>query len=72
MSAAHVQPMDFCGSAGGQKHRAGSLVVGLIFSAVSVAIAFLQPDEFFSAYLLSFMAWLGVTMGSLAILMIRH
>ena len=35
-------------------------------------IAFTRPDEFFRAYLLAFMAWLGVTLGSMAILMIRH
>ena len=49
-----------------------SLVVGLIFAAISVAGAFTRPDEFFRGYLLGFMAWLGVTLGSMAILMIRH
>jgi hypothetical protein len=49
-----------------------SLLVGLIFAAISVAIAVTRPAEFFHAYLLAFMAWLGVTLGSMAILMIRH
>jgi hypothetical protein len=49
-----------------------SLVIGLIFAAVSVIGAFIRPDEFFHAYLLSFMAWLGVCLGSMAILMLRH
>jgi hypothetical protein len=49
-----------------------SLVVGLIFAAISLAIAFLRPDEFFRAYLLGYMLWLGVALGSMAILMIRH
>ena len=31
-----------------------------------------SPDEFFRAYLMAFMAWLGVTLGSMAILMLRH
>jgi hypothetical protein len=49
-----------------------SLVVGLIFAAISLLPAFLRPDEFFRAYLLGYMAWLGVALGSMAILMIRH
>src|SRR5271166_6622652 len=49
-----------------------SLVVGVIFAAISLVLALYRPDEFFRAYLLAFMAWLGVTLGSMAILMIRH
>ena len=49
-----------------------SLVVGVIFAVISGALAFIRPDEFFRAYLLGFMCWLGVALGSMAILMIRH
>jgi hypothetical protein len=49
-----------------------SLLVGLILGVSSVAGAFVRPGEFFRAYLLGFMAWLGVTLGSMAILMLRH
>jgi hypothetical protein len=49
-----------------------SLMVGLVFSVIAAPGAFLRPDEFFRAYLLAFMAWLGVTLGSMAILMLRH
>ncbi len=49
-----------------------SLIVGLIFSVIAVVGAWLQPDQFFRAYLMAFMAWLGVTLGSMAILMLRH
>src|SRR5579863_3397441 len=49
-----------------------SLFIGLIFAAISLALAFLRPEEFFRAYLLGYMAWLGVALGSMAILMIRH
>ena len=49
-----------------------SLVIGLIFAAISLVLAFVRPDEFFRAYLLGYMCWLGVTLGSMAILMIRH
>ena len=32
----------------------------------------MRPGEFYRAYLLGFMCWLGVALGSMAILMIRH
>src|SRR5271170_4161323 len=49
-----------------------SLVVGVVFAVISVILAFIHPDEFYRAYLLGFMCWLGVALGSMAILMIRH
>ena len=49
-----------------------SLVIGIVFALVSAALAFLRPDEFYRAYLLGFMCWLGVSLGSMAIVMIRH
>ncbi|MGH9545685.1 MAG: hypothetical protein ACRD23_10760 [Terriglobales bacterium] len=49
-----------------------SLLIGLVFSVFAGLGAWLRPDEFFRAYLLAFMAWLGVTLGSMAILMLRH
>ncbi len=49
-----------------------SLVIGLIFAVIAIGGAFLRPDEFFRGYLLAYMDWLGVTLGSMVILMIRH
>ena len=49
-----------------------SLIVGVVFTIVAVVLAFRNPDEFYRAYLLGFMAWLGVALGSMAIIMIRH
>jgi hypothetical protein len=49
-----------------------SLIVGVVFGIASAALAFLRPNQFFRAYLLGFMCWLGVALGSMAILMIRH
>jgi hypothetical protein len=51
-----------------------SLGVGLLFGVVSLVTA-IFPDtrvQFFRSYLLGFMLWLGVTLGSMAILMIQH
>src|ERR1700686_1791362 len=49
-----------------------SLIVGVVFGIVAVVLAFFRPEEFYRAYLLGFMCWLGVALGSMAILMIRH
>ena len=52
-----------------------SLLVGVIFSALAVGGIFVFPsgrEQFYRGYLLGFMAWLGVALGSMAILMIRH
>ena len=49
-----------------------SLVIGVIFAVISGVLAFTRPDEFYRAYLLGFMCWLGIALGSMAILMIRH
>jgi len=49
-----------------------SLIVGVVFGIVAAVLAFTRPDEFYRGYLLGFMCWLGVALGSMAIIMIRH
>jgi len=49
-----------------------SLLVGLVFGVIAAVGGCYQSVHFFRAYLLAFMAWLGVTLGSMAILMLRH
>jgi hypothetical protein len=49
-----------------------SLIIGLVFGVIAALGAWLRPGEFFRAYLMAFMAWLGITLGSMAILMLRH
>jgi hypothetical protein len=49
-----------------------SLMVGVVFAIGSVLLAIMNPDQFYRGYLLGFMCWLGVALGSMAILMIRH
>src|SRR5499427_6577520 len=49
-----------------------SLIVGIIFAIGAIALAFTRPDEFYRGYLLGYMDCLGVALGSMAIVMIRH
>jgi hypothetical protein len=72
MSAARVNQLDTMAPPIAKTIQSRSLVIGLIFAVVAIAGAFLRPEEFFRGYLVAFMAWLGVTLGSMVILMIRH
>ncbi len=49
-----------------------SLIIGVVFAVIAVVLAFRNPSEFYRGYLLGYMDWLGVALGSMAILMIRH
>ena len=72
MSAARANNLDLMSPPVVKTIQRRSLVIGMVFAVISLVLAFLRPDEFFRAYLLAYMAWLGVTLGSMAILMIRH
>jgi hypothetical protein len=49
-----------------------SLLFGGILAVLALIGAFLQPDEFFHAYLVGYMDWLGITLGATALLMLTH
>src|SRR5215472_13406565 len=49
-----------------------SLIVGVVFAIAAAILAVRNPDEFYRAYLLGYMCWLGVALGSMAVIMIRH
>ncbi len=72
MSAATTVHLDLTAPYVVKKISQRSLVIGVLFALGSVALAFTRPDEFYRGYLLGFMCWLGVALGSMAILMIRH
>src|ERR1700693_6462342 len=72
MSAAATPQLDLTAPPIVKKIAQRSLVIGGVFALISGALAFLRPDEFYRAYLLGFMCWLGVALGSMAIVMIRH
>jgi hypothetical protein len=72
MSSARANNLDLMAPPVAKTIQRRSLVIGLLFAAISLVLVFTRPDEFFRAYLLGYMCWLGVTLGSMAILMIRH
>src|SRR5258707_9234347 len=72
MSAATTPHLDLTAQEVVRKISQRSLVIGAIFAVIAVVLHFIRPQEFYRAYLLGFMCWLGVALGSMAILMIRH
>jgi hypothetical protein len=51
-----------------------SVGVGIVFGVLSLITAVIPDtrDQFFHSYLLGFMFWLGISLGSMAFLMIQH
>src|SRR5437660_1642366 len=49
-----------------------ALITGGIFAVVSAVLAFLKPERFFHAFLIAFIFWLGLTLGSLTLLMLQY
>ena len=52
--------------------RNKALVVGLVAGAFSIWGLFVDHDQFFRSYLLAFIYWVGLTLGSLLLLMVHH
>ena len=51
-----------------------ALGVGLLFGVASLIFALMPAtrEQFFHSYLIGFMLWLGVSLGSMALLMVQH
>lgn len=49
-----------------------ALIVGAVFVVLLVIGLFIDRAQFFHAYLVGFIFWVGITLGSLALLMLQH
>src|SRR5262249_40350949 len=49
-----------------------SIFIGLAGAIASIAGAFLSSENFYSAYLVGYIFWLGLALRSMAILMLHH
>ena len=52
--------------------RKQALLVGGAALGICIVGAFPNPDQFFRSYLLGYLFWIGIALGSLAILMLHH
>ena len=58
--------------AGVNRVQRGALIVGVVFTVLLVIGFFVDRAQFFQSYLLGFGFWAGITIGSLALLMLQH
>jgi|SRR5581483_6731953 len=72
MSATRVNHVDLLAPPVVETLQRRALVVGVGFAVVAAFGAVFETQQFFSAYLLGYMAWLGVSLGSMALLMLVH
>jgi hypothetical protein len=74
MTAARVNNSEFAAPEIVSTIHQRSLGVGIIFGVASLIAAILPGtrEQFFHSYLIGYMLWLGITLGSMAILMINH
>lgn len=49
-----------------------ALIVGVVALAICAAAGFINPAQFFRSYLIGFLFWLGIALGSLALLMLQY
>ena len=49
-----------------------ALIVGAVFTVLFVIGFFVNRDQFFQSYLFAFSFWAGISIGSLALLMLQH
>jgi hypothetical protein len=55
-----------------RRARGRALAVGLAGAAACVVGAIVNPTQFFHSYLMAFMFWLGVSLGSLVVVMMQY
>lgn len=72
MSTTHMTNLDLSAPPIIKQIGRRSLVIGAICSVIAIGLGFANPQVFFRGYLVSFMDWLGICLGSMVILMVRH
>jgi hypothetical protein len=74
MDSVTIHPTAFVLSPDHVLHRVqrGGLVVGVAALGLCGIGAFASPEQFFRSYLVAYLFWFGIALGSLAILMIHH
>jgi hypothetical protein len=52
--------------------QSSALIVGVIALLICIAGGFANPTQFFRSYLIGFLFWVGIALGSLALLMLQY
>jgi hypothetical protein len=67
-----MKPLGYTPPADLKRLSMSALLVGAVFTLLLLIGAFIDRGQFFRAYLIGFIFWIGVTLGSLALLMLQH
>src|SRR5437660_10352240 len=67
-----MKPLGFTPPAELSRVSMRALIVGAVFMVLLIIGAFFGGAQFFHAYLVGFVFWIGITLGSLALLMLQH
>jgi hypothetical protein len=67
-----MKPLGFTPPAELNRVTMRALIVGGVFMLLLIIGAFFGGAQFFHAYLVGFIFWIGITLGSLALLMLQH
>lgn len=68
----HVTPADFAPPPVIDRLRSRSMILGGVFGVLAIIGAIVDKELFLQAYLVGFMFWLGVTLGSMTLLMLQY
>lgn len=49
-----------------------AFIIGIALLILSIIGAFFSPEEFFRSYLMSYLFWIGLTLGSMAVVMMQY
>jgi hypothetical protein len=66
MSESTENPLNF------DKLQIRLVIAGAVLLVICLAAGFADRAEFFRSYLIAFLFWIGITLGSLALLMVQH
>jgi hypothetical protein len=67
-----MSPQDFKAPAGVDRIQMRGWIIGGVALVLALVGAFLRPNEFYRSYLFSYLLVLGLTLGSLGLLMLQH
>src|ERR1051325_3200108 len=67
-----MTPIGYAPPAELKRLSTSALLIGAVFTLLLVIGAFVDRGQFFHAYLVGFVFWTGITLGSLALLMLQH
>jgi len=71
-TALRVAPQDYAPPDVINRWRMRAVIIGLPFAAISVVCIFKNKGLFLQSWLVAFMFWLGLTLGSLTLLMLQY